>query len=495
MYTGLSKLCMDFIKHQGPAWCDEFEVLMKGEFEISAIGELTFFLGLQVKQLPDGIFISQDKDSPFQLEAYSDSDYVGSHGDRKSTTSGCQILGKSLISLQCKKQTVVATSSTKAEYVAAASCCGQASNTAGSTTIPVGSSMDTAVQAAVVAPSSTIPAADKGKAHIDTDDSLPANLLKQSLLDSKRSWHRRLKLKELLHLLIKLLGDDVNEENMNERLGMLLMRKIQELAEQSRVKPMNKTLQRDFMWDFVKNQSALVYNQGWTIKQVPTGVFAASSIAAAVSVSAAPSIPVDESVSAAPSVPANTEVHADESRLDDPQTTSEHVSTEPTVNETTLSSLRTHRKHLAKKWVTPIVDIADDALIKFDSTSDSDDDPLPYAPYAGWEWFLLHWGDLHVLFQSLDDEDDHDFWRNQDSWRIRSWRLYPRAQVHVLETVDGWVIYMFVDVSYPLSAATLQRMLKHGLEVPKLLVGRDLTMAEQLFIFIKAALLNAQSAV
>nr|GFC46040.1 uncharacterized mitochondrial protein AtMg00810-like [Tanacetum cinerariifolium] len=43
------------------AWSDKFEVLMKGEFEMSVMGELTFFLGLQVKQLPDGIFISQDK--------------------------------------------------------------------------------------------------------------------------------------------------------------------------------------------------------------------------------------------------------------------------------------------------------------------------------------------------------------------------------------------------------------------------------------------------
>ncbi|GKF88879.1 retrovirus-related pol polyprotein from transposon TNT 1-94, partial [Tanacetum coccineum] len=41
-------------------WCDDFEVLMKGEFEMSAMGELTFFLGLQVKQKPEGIFISQD---------------------------------------------------------------------------------------------------------------------------------------------------------------------------------------------------------------------------------------------------------------------------------------------------------------------------------------------------------------------------------------------------------------------------------------------------
>nr|GFD52344.1 putative ribonuclease H-like domain-containing protein [Tanacetum cinerariifolium] len=46
-------------------------------------------------------------------------------GDRKSTTGGCQFLGRRLISWQCKKQTLVATSSTEAEYVDAASCCGQ----------------------------------------------------------------------------------------------------------------------------------------------------------------------------------------------------------------------------------------------------------------------------------------------------------------------------------------------------------------------------------
>lgn len=43
------------------AWCREFETLTKSEFDMSAMGELTFFLGLQVKQKPDGIFISQDK--------------------------------------------------------------------------------------------------------------------------------------------------------------------------------------------------------------------------------------------------------------------------------------------------------------------------------------------------------------------------------------------------------------------------------------------------
>ncbi|GJX50895.1 putative ribonuclease H-like domain-containing protein [Tanacetum coccineum] len=168
--------------------CTEFEDCMHKRFQMSSMGELTFFLGLQVKQQPDGIFISQDKyvadilkkfdfcsirtattpiesnkplvkdedgvdvdvhvyrsmigslmyltasrpdimfavcacarfqvtpkashlnavkrifrylkhqpklglwyprDSPFELEAYSDSDYGGASLDRKSTTGGC----------------------------------------------------------------------------------------------------------------------------------------------------------------------------------------------------------------------------------------------------------------------------------------------------------------------------------------------------------------------------------------------------------------------
>ncbi|GJX74117.1 retrovirus-related pol polyprotein from transposon TNT 1-94 [Tanacetum coccineum] len=151
--------------------CTGFEKLMKDKFQMSSIRELTFFLGLQVQQKEDEIFISRDKyvveilnkfnytdvkfastlvdlekplvkdgdaddvdvhlyrsiirDSPFELVAYTDSNYAGVTQDRKSTTGGCQFLGNRLISWQCKKQTVVATSTTKAEYVAAASCCGQ----------------------------------------------------------------------------------------------------------------------------------------------------------------------------------------------------------------------------------------------------------------------------------------------------------------------------------------------------------------------------------
>ncbi|GJY18783.1 putative ribonuclease H-like domain-containing protein [Tanacetum coccineum] len=195
------------------SWCDEFEALMKSRFQMSSMGELTFFLGLQVKQKEDGIFISQDKYvaeilkkfdfvsvktastpiethkplvkdeeasdvdvhlyrsmigslmyltasrpdimfavcacsrfqvtpktshlsvvkrifrylkvkpklglwyprvSLFDLEAYSDSDYAGANLDRKSTTGGCHFLDRRLISWQCKKQTIVATSTIEA---------------------------------------------------------------------------------------------------------------------------------------------------------------------------------------------------------------------------------------------------------------------------------------------------------------------------------------------------------------------------------------------
>ncbi|GKE72589.1 uncharacterized mitochondrial protein-like protein [Tanacetum coccineum] len=193
---------------------------MHKKFQMSFMRELTFFLGLKVKQKEDGIFISQDKyvteilkkfgfsdvkiantpiethkpllkdangedvdehiyrsmigsfmyltssrldimftvcvcarfqvnpkvshlhavkrifrylkgqpklglwypnDSAFDLVAYTDSDYAGASLDRKSTTGGCQFLGCRLISWQCKKQNVVANSTTKAEYVPASS--------------------------------------------------------------------------------------------------------------------------------------------------------------------------------------------------------------------------------------------------------------------------------------------------------------------------------------------------------------------------------------
>ncbi|GJU89570.1 retrovirus-related pol polyprotein from transposon TNT 1-94 [Tanacetum coccineum] len=63
------------------------------------------------------------KGSCFDLKAYSDLDYAGCNLDRKSTSGGCQILKGTLVCWSSKKQSSVAMSSAKAEYVAATGCC------------------------------------------------------------------------------------------------------------------------------------------------------------------------------------------------------------------------------------------------------------------------------------------------------------------------------------------------------------------------------------
>ncbi|GKD01488.1 uncharacterized mitochondrial protein-like protein [Tanacetum coccineum] len=52
---------VDAMHGRAKSWCDDFEALMKSRFQMCSMGELTFFLRLQVKQKEDGIFISQDK--------------------------------------------------------------------------------------------------------------------------------------------------------------------------------------------------------------------------------------------------------------------------------------------------------------------------------------------------------------------------------------------------------------------------------------------------
>ncbi|GKC88434.1 putative ribonuclease H-like domain-containing protein, partial [Tanacetum coccineum] len=99
--------------------CSRFQVTLKTS-HLNAVKRIFRYL----KGKPN-LGLWYPKVLPFDLEAYLDCDYVGANLDRKSTTGGCQFLGRRLISWQYKKQTIVATFTTKAEYVAAASYHGQ----------------------------------------------------------------------------------------------------------------------------------------------------------------------------------------------------------------------------------------------------------------------------------------------------------------------------------------------------------------------------------
>nr|GFB62791.1 hypothetical protein [Tanacetum cinerariifolium] len=57
-----------------PQLCREFEALMHKKFQMSAMGELNFFLGLQVLQKEDGIFLSHDKYIGYILKKFGFSD-------------------------------------------------------------------------------------------------------------------------------------------------------------------------------------------------------------------------------------------------------------------------------------------------------------------------------------------------------------------------------------------------------------------------------------
>nr|GFB19596.1 hypothetical protein [Tanacetum cinerariifolium] len=92
-----------------PRYATLFSDLMKSRFEMSMMGEMTFFLGLQ--------------DSDFELTGFSDTDYAGCKDTFKSTSGGAQFLGQKFMSWSVKKQDCTSLSIVKSEYVSLSVCC------------------------------------------------------------------------------------------------------------------------------------------------------------------------------------------------------------------------------------------------------------------------------------------------------------------------------------------------------------------------------------
>ncbi|GJS55141.1 retrovirus-related pol polyprotein from transposon TNT 1-94 [Tanacetum coccineum] len=121
-----------------PKLCKKFEKSMHSKFKMSMMGELKFFLGIQIHQSPRGIFINQakyaqeilksmyPKDIGFELTAFSYSNHAGCLDTRKSTSGGIQFLrGDKLVSWSSKKQDCTLMSTAEAEYMSLSSCCAQ----------------------------------------------------------------------------------------------------------------------------------------------------------------------------------------------------------------------------------------------------------------------------------------------------------------------------------------------------------------------------------
>ncbi|GKC99043.1 hypothetical protein Tco_1169318 [Tanacetum coccineum] len=297
---------------------------------------------------------------------------------------------------------------------------------------------------------------------------------------------------------------------------------------------MTPAQQREYMRVFVKNQSTTIYSTGWSMKFVK-------------SLSDEQLVAEFEKIRIVVADIKSNELRKTLKRAGEalePNTSKKQKSTEapipyvpdvpqpPVVSSPKSSSTRRKslgRSHITKPQSIPTeldLDADDKTFIKVVSDKDSEEEaPILWSPLAGWEVISTPLGEINALY-SMDQSTKHfttlreilhmvdrqdllklygmvvKYYENHPvagaglmlwgSLQIRSWKLYTLSNVHVLETVSREVLYMFANVSYPLSMKLMERMLKHKLEIAKDVVGNDMPTAEQLIRFIKNQLTDVQ---
>ncbi|GKA67925.1 hypothetical protein Tco_0767842 [Tanacetum coccineum] len=312
---------------------------------------------------------------------------------------------------------------------------------------------------------------------------------------------------------------ELNDAHLKEEFE-----KIQKALERAKILDFKRTLPRSKPTleepSFTKLKPTEISSDDAVASQVsaagtqdPAGVTISSSVAATrtpdVSAKSSSTSPLSASFSAASTTPPSTNLS--------PPPPAAVTDTTTTISSPSLTGTPKRRKRTLKKRAPkPLLDMHDQSFIKFDSGSESDGDLVHWAAIAAWEVLstplgeinalyridgvtkhfttlreILYMGDLKVLLDSMEGGAGYSIWGSQQNWQVRSWRLYTFSNVHVLETMDGIVLYMFVDVPYPLSVKLMEMMLKHKLELARDVVGNDLTTAEQLIGFIKNQLAAA----
>ncbi|GJV79410.1 hypothetical protein Tco_1515280 [Tanacetum coccineum] len=97
----------------------------------------------------------------------------------------------------------------------------------------------------------------------------------------------------------------------------------------------------------------------------------------------------------------------------------------------------------------------------------------------GYDLFL--WVDLKTL---IEPNEEDEIWRNQQDWNMINWKLHNFCRVYVLLMDIGLMIHMMVEKKYPLSQATMSKMLSRRLEV-----DHQSEMGYELIRFIKSQVL------
>nr|GEU32355.1 hypothetical protein [Tanacetum cinerariifolium] len=282
----------------------------------------------------------------------------------------------------------------------------------------------------------------------------------QAQLDRQRAELQRRRQQE------SLLGDDVSADNFPAKMAALIKRKKQALAEkltkERRNMPMNQAQQRTYMRQFVKNQSSAVYS---TRRKEPSSKRQKSTEAPIPSVPKVPQSPVVSS---------------------------------PKSSGTKRKSFS--RKCLTKpksKLIELDLDVDDQTFIKVLFVEDSEDEAPPVWPtLVGWEVITTPLGDINALYR-IDRSTKHfitlrqilHMVDRQDLVKlyglvVKYYETHHAAGVRLILWGDLQVLYMFVNVSYPLLVKLMEMMLMHKLEIDKDVVGNDMTTAEQLIQYV-----------
>ncbi|GJZ69272.1 retrovirus-related pol polyprotein from transposon TNT 1-94 [Tanacetum coccineum] len=104
--------------------CDDFAKIMHDEFEMSLMGELNFFLGLQIKQMEDIIFFNQSKYIKGMLKKFG---LEASKPTKTPVSTEIKLTKDDEVdSVDSTKYRALAISTTEAEYVSARKACQQA---------------------------------------------------------------------------------------------------------------------------------------------------------------------------------------------------------------------------------------------------------------------------------------------------------------------------------------------------------------------------------